>query len=154
MRTIHLVNNRGIALCDDADYEYLSQFKWYRATPSTKKTYYAVTCINGKQIGMHRLLLNAKPRQQIDHKNGKGYDNRRENIRFCTHQQNQANQHARYCGSSKYRGVRKCKTGWISNIHLNGKSVHIGVFPTEKQAARAYDRIAKAIHGEFANTNF
>jgi hypothetical protein len=58
--------------------------------------------------------------------------------------------------SSKYRGVSwvKSRNKWQASIMYDGKHRHLGSFEGEEQAARAYDRAAKAHHGEKAHLNF
>lgn len=96
----------------------------------------------------------------IDHKNGNGLDNRRSNLRFCTNAQNQHNQ--RKWGSrsgkplsSRYKGVSWHRRGhWRAKIQAQGKRRYLGQFQSEEAAARAYDRAARELHGEFAVLNF
>ena len=95
MKEIKLTQNK-IALVDDEDYELASSKKWYAA--KDHNTYYALSkesIGNGKvkTLRLHRFLLDAKIGQEIDHENGNGLDNRRENLRFCTHAENIKNSH-------------------------------------------------------------
>lgn len=111
---------------------------------------------------MHRAILGlTDARMVVDHKNGNGLDNRRENIRPCTHAQNMRNQKPH--GKSKYRGVSFAyfqRNGRINGpyicarIKMEGKSQRLGFFKTEEDAARAYDKKAKDLFGEFARLNF
>lgn len=104
---------------------------------------------------MHRAILNVPPSLEVDHINGDGLDNRRQNIRLCTHSQNLQNQRSRF-GSSRSKGVswHKINQRWRAVIHPNGRSVHLGMFDNELDAARAYDTAAKEYFGEFARLNF
>lgn len=148
-----------IALVDDEDYILVSGISWQ---PNYgPHTYYARgmlsrTLNNGKQkaISMHRLIMDAKPGQQVDHINGNGWDNRRENLRFATNRQNQGNQRIRKFSSS-YKGVclHKRTNRWYANIKLSGKTKYLGSYASEEAAAKAYNKAAKEFFGEFAKLN-
>lgn len=101
---------------------------------------------------MHRLILDAPKGMQVDHINGNGLNNRRENIRLCTHEQNSYNQQKPY-GSSKYKGVCRKRGKWDAQIRASGKIIWLGSFATEDEAANAYDEAALKHFGEFAFTN-
>jgi len=91
----------------------------------------------------------------VDHIDHNGLNNRRSNLRLCTLAQNNRNMVSR-TGSSKYKGV--CWHGgtkkWNAKIRLNRKCYHIGLFTDEIAAAKAYDKKAKELHGQFACLNF
>lgn len=106
----------------------------------------------------HRMVL-LNPQATIDHINGNRFDNRRSNLRLCSNAENVRNQKGhRDRRHSSFKGVtRMAKRGprkqWVARIQVAGKSMHLGAFPTEEDAARAYDRAAIEHHGPFARTN-
>jgi len=109
-------------------------------------------------ILMHRLLMNAPDGIQVDHKDGNGLNNTRTNLRLATGQQNLRNMR-KHRGKSQYKGVTfvpKCtKRPWTAQISPgDSRCKHLGSFATELEAAKAYDRAAKELFGEFACTNF
>lgn len=158
MKEIKLTKNQ-IALIDNEDYELISRYTWY--AEKDNNTYYARTDLykflgRHKKVSMHRFLMNAKEGQFIDHINSNGLDNRRENLRFCTKQQNHFNTiktskkaSPLYKGVSWYKKERK----WGSRIKVNGKQFHLGYFHNEIDAAKAYNKAALEYFGEFAKIN-
>jgi hypothetical protein len=152
----HIPLTQGqVAIVDTADYEWLSQWKWHACWNASKRSFYAVRR-NRKEgtVRMHRLIL-AATSQDVDHRNGFTLDNRRNNLRECTHQQNCANQSKKRNNKSGYRGVYKHSSveRWVAQIQC-GKMKKIGHFYTPEDAARAYDKAATEYFGEFAKLNF
>ena len=152
---IPLANNKGVAIADATDYEYLRKFNWYLHTTGYAR---ATITETRKGVYMHRLLLNAKPGDQVDHISGNRLDNRRANIRMCTQSQNNANMNTPIHNTSGFKGVhwhmqRNGKGKWLAQIAVDGKNIYIGVFVDIKDAIRAYDTAARKYFGEFARTN-
>ncbi len=151
------------ALVDDADYEWLNQWKWIANRMKTHHIlYYAVRGIpvaKGKQGDekMHRLILGLQPgdKRECDHKDGDGLNNQQSNLRICTRMQNQQNQRKQKSGSSKHKGVswNRDRHKWRSRIQVNRKLIHLGYFPSEKTAGVAYNQAAQKHFGEFARLN-
>lgn len=95
-------------------------------------------------------VTGAWPKHDIDHKNGRGFDNRWANLREATHQQNIFNGKLRTNNTTGFKGV--ARTPLKFRAYVCGK--HVGVFDTAKEAALAYDREAVRMFGAFARTNF
>ena len=161
MKIIPLTQGK-VALVDDEDFDWLSQYKWCAIKDSKRSYIYYVARTtpkqNGKQrmIMMHREILGLPKGVQTDHRNGNGLDNQKANLRPATHQQNQFNRQSHHKGTSKYKGVgwHKSTQKWRAHIGFNCKLIHLGLFDDEKEAAKAYDCKAKELFGEFANLNF
>lgn len=141
------ITKNKFAIVDADDFQRLNKLKWQFHS----KGYAA----NGK-ILMHRLILDAKKGQQIDHINGDKLDNRKCNLRLCTNSQNHMNKpKAPKKTSSKYKGVWWCKykKRWRVNIKINKKKIHIGDYKNEDDAGQAYNDAAISIFKEFACLN-
>lgn len=145
------------ALVDDADFNWLDQFKWH--VHRTGRTIYARRRISEESLlYMHRLILglNSDDKRNADHINNNGLDNRRVNLRLCTKQENGFNQRVKIGGSSNFKGVcwDSSVGKWKSYISNNRKLKHLGRFDNEVQAALTYDRAAQRLFGKFARLNF
>jgi hypothetical protein len=149
--------SRGqVAIVDDADFEWLTKWKW-QAHPVGRNRFYAVrsTSIRGRTINMrmHRLIMDAPQGMQVDHINHDRLDNRRENLRLCTVGENTRNR--RNFSPHGFKGVYPNVSGsWRATIGYELRRFYLGTFATAAEAARAYDRAAVKLHGEFANLNF
>ncbi|HUR07040.1 MAG TPA: HNH endonuclease, partial [Nonomuraea sp.] len=106
-------------------------------------------------ISLHRLLCNAQPGQQVDHRNGDGLDNRRSNLRLCTRSQNIGNARTPRTNTSGYKGVyfERARGLWCAEIWFNMRKRRLGRFADPKDAARAYNAAALEQWGEFARIN-
>ena len=139
-----------VAIVDDEDFERLNQHNW--CVRQGTKTFYAIREAQGKRIHMHHLIC-PKP---VDHINGNGLDNRRCNLRQATQSQNRMNQSKGGGTSSKFKGVTWSKQSqkWQAQIKFHKKNKHLGLFISEVEAAKAYDKAAKQLFGTFAKPNF
>ena len=142
------------AIIDQDDFELVSKYNWhvfaqkgYAGTDLPRKD-------GKKKLLMHRLIMNPPDKMEIDHINGNVLDNRKKNLRICTHQQNCSN----HRGYKKLKGVgkvkdRPLKKPYYASIMVNYKRIHLGYFATEIEAAKAYNKGATKYFGEFAKLN-
>lgn len=158
VRRISLTKGK-VARVDRADYERLSQWKW-TAHEVRKGFWYAtrkvLTFGGSKTIFMHREILGVRERNiRVDHRDGDGLNNTRRNLRPSTPQQNTWNMRPGGGSRSKFKGVHlHLPTGkWQARLGVNGRRISLGYFPSEHDAARAYDVAALAHAGEYARTN-
>ena len=157
MRAIELTKGM-VATVDDEDYQSVSRHKWH-ALVGTHHVY-AVRSVRDdgrkRMIYMHRQITNAPDGMDVDHINGDTVDNSRANLRVSTRSDNMCNQGPSRASTSGYKGVRfhKKHQRWYAAIKKEGKSHHLGHYKTAEEAARAYDKAARNLHGEFAYQNF
>ena len=146
--------NGGCALIDDDDLPLVANGRWKRFTAAPG--YHYVATRGKRPMLLHRWLMLPPSGMVVDHINGDTLDNRRENLRVCTHQQNMRNRRKARIGACTYKGVyfRAGKNRWHANIKENGRHVHLGSFRTQEAAAAAYDIAALLRFGEFACLNF
>ena len=134
-------------LISESDFDLIAGCKW-RMNKSYARTYKKE---NGKEVRvfMHRLIVNAKQGEIVDHINRVKTDNRRENLRIVSSLTNCLNRNPSLNKISKYKGVTKQKNGW--QVYVNGK--YVGFFKSETDAAMAYDKRVIEVFGNVATTN-
>lgn len=150
MKAIPLTQGKE-AIVDDEIYEYLTCWSWHYSTGYAKRCDWN----NGKSriVRMHHFVLPLKEGMQVDHINGNGLDNRRENLRLVTKSQNMMNRGTQKNSTSGFKGVNKHQGKWRAYILENRRQRHLGMFNTKEEAALAYNEAAKVIHGEYARLN-
>ena len=143
-----------VAIVDDADFEWLSQFRWhYHHGGYAERN----VPINGeyRMITMHREIMRTPLGMDTDHINGNKLDNRRENLRICTRHENTWNQPIRSNNTSGYKGVsfERYYQKWAAYICVEYKQLRLGHYDTPEEAAREYDKAARIHYGEYARLN-
>ena len=152
MKEIPLTQGK-VTIIDDEDFERINQFKWY--AHKINNAFYARRNKDKKNsIILHRVIMNVTdPNQTVDHINGDTLDNRKLNLRVCDKAHNNLNRNRiNKNNKSGYRGVHfnKRLSKWVAQINISkSKHKHLGVFNTAEEAARAYDKKAKELFGEF-----
>jgi hypothetical protein len=111
---------------------------------------------SGRDLFLHQWIMGVSSAGQVDHINHNGLDNRRSNLRLCTHQQNMGNTRLKSCNTSGYKGVSRVSGSvkWMAKINDHGKQTYLGSSYDPVEAARLYDAAAKRVFGEFAWLNF
>lgn len=107
-----------------------------------------------KSIQLHKFITGYP---MTDHINMNKLDNRLANLRPCDHSINALNTAKKkpVAATSKYRGVsfdRESKK-YRAAIQYKGKKYHVGRFTHEYEAAKAYNELAKKLHGKLAKLN-
>jgi len=124
-------------LYDREDEDLVSQFSWYlnKGYVETKK--------RGRTLLLHRLVTGLYDEENrskakdlvVDHVNGDKLDNRKENLRVVSVQQNAMNR-------KRSVGVHLTPTGkWIAVTTLNGKTYHLGTYGSRGEAKEVYDKM-------------
>jgi len=154
MKTIPITKGL-VALVDDKDFDLLTTWRWH-ASSSDAGWYAARRSRTNITVYMHRMIMLPDPDLTIDHINHDTLDNRRSNLRVCTHAENLRNQRSQRGVTSRYKGVAWHRRGqkWVAQITADGVNRYLGLYTSEREAAASYDRAAKELFGEFANTNF
>jgi hypothetical protein len=154
MKKIALVGRNYVecVMVDDDDFYKLSAHAWRLHSGGYA---YRGETIGGKYcvILMHRLIMNAGADEQVDHINHDRLDCRKQNLRICSHTQNNWNRSRNTRPKSGYIGVVIEGKQFVAQIRKDGKVVSLGRFYDPLDAAKAYDRAAIEIRGEFAVTN-
>jgi hypothetical protein len=138
------------ALIDRSDYDKVKDYRWHAS--KHRRTFYARTRKDGKNIYMHQLLTGVN---NVDHRNRCGLDNRRANLRIGASPSQQAANQSK-ASNARYRGVTfDNKLGQFHMaLWVNRKCVYSEYFRNEEDAARAYDAAARKHFGQYASLNF
>jgi len=145
------LSSNQIALVDKEDYDKIKDYGWYAHYDKKGKRYYAITRTHGIRIIMHRLILDAKKGQIVDHIDHDGINNRKNNLRLCEQSQNCMNKLSQSNNTSGYRGVsfHKGKNKYQATIMVKRKQIYLGSFDTAIEASKVYQEKAKELFGSF-----
>lgn len=124
------------AIVDEQDYPAVMAWDW---------SFHDGYATGAKSVRMHRFILDAPCDKQVDHINGNPLDNRRSNLRLCSHRENTLNR--KVYKSAQFKGIRLRPSG---RYEVRVMNKHIGMFDSLAAAMAEYNSAAKQVHGEFA----
>jgi hypothetical protein len=154
----HTMRSGDVVFIDDSDAHLMVDGNWCIQKVGHLK--YAFRVEGRGRVYLHRLITDACNGYVVDHINGNGLDNRRENLRVCTLAQNLQNRKRAKHAIHPYKGVSKSRHGrWEARIGGTAKNAKVkrqrlGAFNTIEEAAAAYDIAAVLMYGEFCCLNF
>lgn len=152
-------------LVDDEDYDRLIKYPWgVLKCVSSDVLYVKARNVDPenprKYFSMHRFILGIDdPRIFVDHKNGNGLDNRKENLRISTNRDNcrnrgkQKNNTSGYKGVTLIKGTNSFRALLAIRVGAKRKVVFSKQFKCKEKAAKAWNEAARKYHGEFAYQN-
>lgn len=137
--------NRKEFYFDKEDYNKIKDYCWVIDV-------YGYVVSSNNKIRMHRLLLNAPSETQIDHIDGIRHNNKKNNLRLATSQQNAFNAGLKQDNKSGYKGVswNKNRNKWVSTITKNGKTIYLGLFKDINDAINVRKEAEIEIQGKYA----
>jgi hypothetical protein len=109
--------------------------------------------INGQLKLSHRVIWEMHKGwcpEFLDHINGDPLDNRIENLRPATKQQNAQNKKVTRRSKTGVKGVSPSRTKFVATLYVGGKNVYLGTFDRLDAAGAAYFSAAKEHFKEFA----
>ena len=138
-------NEKNRTLIDLEDIERIKEYKWCES-----HNYIICRELN---VRLHRFIMNCPEELVVDHINHNPLDNRKENLRICTSQQNNMNRSIQSNNTSDTVGVswRKDRNKWRAYITLNGKQKTLGLFVLKEDAIKARKEAEEKYFGEFRN---
>jgi hypothetical protein len=146
------VGPKHFAKVSDRDAARVRKHRWSRVQSKGKPAYAAAKPPGAaKPLYLHRLIMAAPAHLQVDHRNRDGLDCRRCNLRLATVSQNNANLPRRKDNTSGHKGVFWAAHAKRWRVRVGFQ--HVGYFTSLKEAARAYNRVAKKKFGTFARLN-
>lgn len=143
----------GYAIIDESDVALVSGRNWAQNQDGYVQANFKKEDGSGfKSLKLHKILLPAVA--IVDHHNGIVTDNRRENLRDSTFNQNNWNSSAHQNSKTQMKGAWRHESGrFRSEIVVNGERIYLGSFATPEMAAIAYEAASKVAHRQFSVYN-
>lgn len=141
-------SNDDCTIIDRKNYEKVKNIPFHLTTTGYAK--------NSKKGYLHTIILPKVKNMTVDHINGNKLDNRENNLRYASQQENSSAFRIRRKGSSNpYRGVFRTKNGnWRARTRIKNIDYHLGTFVNSIDAAKAYDIAVLKLNSKFCVLNF
>ncbi len=141
-----------VFLFDKDDLSIVDQCNWYACR---YKNYDPIYITNAKGKTLHQLLMPCEKGYEIDHISLDTLDNRRCNLRICTHQQNQMNQPLQKNNTSGVSGVSYYppRKKYRARIKVNQHDIHLGYYRSMDEAIQARNVGMELMFGEYGRYN-
>ena len=151
--SVEVVSTNGFHFfIDKEDEERVKQFKWCVCTDQKGNQ----TVISTSRKTLHRMLLNDPIGYEVDHIDLDRLNNRKRNLRVCTHQQNQMNQPLQRNNTSGVSGVSfyPARNKYRGRIKISGKDIHLGYYDTIDEAIMARTAAMRLLFGEYGRYDY
>lgn len=134
---------------DLEDYDLIKDYTWSECIRKDGYRTLLSRDINTKKLILFHQIIGCK---NYDHINRNTLDNRKENLRMCTHQENSRNRSKQKNNTSGFIGIywNKSKKKWTSQIHINKKVKFLGIFEDKEEAIKVRLQAEADYYGEFA----
>lgn len=145
---IGFFNNSGNTFIFDLeDYDAINQYTWYEKI--CEDISYAVS--SSYKIGrMHRLILKTTDSEVVDHMDGNGLNNRKENLRICKQSENSRNCKTGKNNTTGHKGITNRGCSWYASITYNYKQIGLGHYKNIEDAIAARKDAEIKYFGSFA----
>lgn len=145
---------------DKEDFELLKNYCWHVGWHEDIQGFYAEAMqylgkVNGKfrskTLLMHKLIMNAPKKTEVDHIDHDGLNNRKSNLRISEKSQNKKHRSGRNSNNtSGYRNVSWDGSKWMVQLQINKRNTVLGKFEDLEEAAKFAEEKRKELYGEFA----
>jgi len=136
---------------DLEDFEKVSRYYWYKHHSG----YFFANDENGGRIALHRLVMDAKSDERIDHINHQKENACKSNLRIVTASENSFNSALAKNNTSGRTGVHynRREKMWVPTIMKDGESVYLGKYSSFEEAVAVRKAAEEKYFGQYSYDN-
>ena len=149
-------NHKAFAIIDTEDLERVKPFRWYYVAKGNSGGYAATNVPlleeKRKTLFLHELITESYKNKplgnfDVDHVNNYSLNNRKSNLRICSHSSNLHNSKLHSDNTSGHKGIcyDKNRNKWVARIQIKGKMINLGRFSGKEEAIRARKEIERRV---------